>query len=826
MPLSEDDTRVKLIDPQIHKGGWAEDLLRRQYKMADDRFFVEGEEYKRLDTKKFADYVLRFKEVVVAVLEAKAEDEDPEKFLSQVQDYSKRLDVPLGYISNGKRTFLFDRRTAKTEEVEHYLSPEEIYKIYLDWRGLAKEKTDALNFPLYIPGNKEERAYQDVAIRRVVENIIKGNQRTLLTMATGTGKTFVAFQIIWKLVKSKHFHRVLFLTDRIFLKDQAYNEFEPFRQGSNDARCKIEGGNFNKNRNIYFATYQTLFANDLYRKIPSDFFDLIVIDECHRSRYGDWGIVLEHFNTAYHLGMTATPKREDNIDVYEYFGEPVYEYSMGQAIDDGYLVPYKIYKIATNLYKEGLNVNEAEEVIYDDEVEPEKIKSFYEASEFERAVTIPDQIKLLSQKVIETLDKTDPFGKTIIFCVDMVHSQNVKDQLNELKTDEDFATRIVSEDKDDMTKFRDKEMPQPVVATTVDLLSTGIDIPHLKNIVFMRPISSTVLFKQIIGRGSRLFEGKGFFRIIDFTNATRLIDEWDIPKPPPPPPVPPEEPKEPFNKFVFGVVVDSKTEEPVDKAQVKLKIGRWSKVDFTGEDGSFRLFQIPSNETIRMTIDKDDYKTKAKRVKPQQSEEETPYIFKLKAQTIKPKKIKVKGIEVNIEEEIEIEFEGQKLSYAEYRTYTKNNILEKVNTTEQLRKIWLDQKMKDKFIKELESKKINIDLIKSIDNLNDSDSFDVITHLAFNAPLLTREDRTKQFIRQNAQAISHYGETIREAVSDILDKYKYSGEENLATDVFMLPNMYKRKQEVQVKFPNGLAGFLTFMKDKIYFQHKFLEKSV
>ena len=173
-------------------------------------------------------------------------------------------------------------------------------------------------------------------------------------MATGTGKTFTAFQIIWKLVKSKKMHRVLFLTDRIFLKDQAYNDFEAFRQGSEDAWCKIEGGNFNKNRNIYFATYQTLFATNLYKQIPSDFFDLIVIDECHRSRYGDWGIVLDHFESAYHLGMTATPKREDNIDVYEYFGEPVFEYSLGQAIDDGYLVPYKIYKVTTNLYKEGL----------------------------------------------------------------------------------------------------------------------------------------------------------------------------------------------------------------------------------------------------------------------------------------------------------------------------------------------------------------------------------------------------------------------------------------------------------------------------------------
>ena len=826
MPLSEDDTRVKLIDPQIRKSGWKEDYLIRQYKIADDRFFVEGEEFKRLDTKKFADYVLKYKETIVAVLEAKAEDKDPEKHLSQVQDYAKRLDVPLAYISNGKRTFLFDRRTPKTKEVNHYLTPKEIYEIYTRWKGLEKVRTDALNYPAYLTGDKKPRAYQDTAIKRVIENIIKGNKRTLLTMATGTGKTFISFQIIWKLIKSKHFHRVLFLTDRVFLKDQAYNEFEPFRQGSSDARSKIEGGNFNKNRNIYFSTYQTLFASNLYKKIPNDFFDLIVIDECHRSRYGDWGVVLEHFNTAYHLGMTATPKREDNIDVYEYFGDPVYEYSMGQAIEDGYLVPFKIYKIATNLYKEGLNINEAEEVIYDDEIEPEKVKSFYEASEFERSVTIPDQIKLLSEKVIGTLDKTNPYGKTIIFCVDMAHAQQVKDKLNELKGDEEYATRIVSEDKDDMTKFRDKEMPQPVIATTVDLLSTGIDIPHLQNIVFMRSISSKVLFKQIIGRGSRLFEGKGFFRIIDFTNASRLIDEWEIPKEPPEPPEPPEEPKDPFDKFVFGVVVDDKTEEPIAKAKIIVKIGRWAKNSFTDENGSFKLFGIPSNETVNLSIDKDGYKKTFKKVKPQESEAETPYMFRLKPQKVKPRKIKVKGIEVNIEEEIEIEFEGRKLSYAEYRKYSKQNILNKIHSTDELRKIWLDQKMKDKFIKELENKNININLIKSIDSLDDSDSFDVIAHLAFNAPILTREDRTKHFLRENSNLIDRYGETVRITINEILDKYKYSGEENLSPKVFMLPNMYAKKQKVQAKFPNGLAGFLIFMRGKIYPSQVFLQKEV
>lgn len=816
MPLSEQDTKAKLIDPKIHACGWVEDYIVREYQIADDRFYVEGEEYKRLDTKKFADYVLKYKETIIAVLEAKAEDESPEKYLSQVQDYAKRLDTPLAYISNGTQTLLYDRRTLKTEEVDSYLTPEEIYEGYINWKGLNSLFTDALNYPQYITGSKRPRAYQDTAIKRVVENVIKGNKKTLLTMATGTGKTFVAFQIIWKLVKSKQKQRVLFLTDRIFLKDQAYNEFEAFRQGSDDARCKIEGGNFNKNRNIYFATYQTLFTNDLYKQIPEDFFDLIVIDECHRSRYGDWGIILDHFNSAYHLGMTATPKREDNIDVYEYFGEPVYEYSLGEAIEDGYLVPYKIYKITTNLYKEGLNVNEAEEVIYDDEIELDKIKDFYEPSEYEKTITIPDQIDLLSKKVVDILDKTNPYGKTIIFCVDMIHAQQVKDQLNQLKGDEQYSTRIVSEDKDDMSKFRDKEMPKPVIATTVDLLSTGIDIPHLQNIVFMRPVSSKVLFKQIIGRGSRLFEGKGFFRIIDFTNATRLIDEWDIPKEPPVPPPPPEEPIPPFDKLLFGLVADNKTDQPLFAAQVSSRVGRWAKNKFTDATGEFKVFGVPSNETINIAICKSDYRKISRRVRPQISENDPPYFFKLKPERNKSKKIQIKGIEINIDEEIEIEFDGRKLSFAEYRKFSKENILKRLHTTNDLRKIWLDNDKKDEFIKDLEDNKINIELIKHLDRMDDSDSFDIIAHLAFDAPLLTREDRVKQFVRNNETAVNQYGQMIKDTIHDLLDKYKYSGEENLSPEVFMLPNMYAKKEAIQKNYHNGLSGFLKEIKGKIY----------
>lgn len=814
MPLSEADIKAKYIDPKIHECGWLEESLIREYPISQDRFFVEGEEFKKLNTKKFADYVLKYKEVNIALIEAKSEDEDPEKHLGQAQDYAKRLEIPFVYVSNGTKTVLHDRRTLKTNRVDEYLKPEELYKGYIEWKGLGKKKIDALNYPLHISGTKKPRSYQEAATNAIVENIVKGKTKTLLTMATGTGKTYVAFQAIWKLVKSKHFSRVLFLADRIILRDDAHErDFEPF----GEARCKIEGGNFNKNRDIYFSTYQTLFTNDLYKKIPGNFFDLVVIDECHRSRYGDWGVILDHFDTACHLGMTATPKREDNVDVYEYFGKPVFEYSMGEAIEDGYLVPYKVFKVDTNIDKTGVNVSEAEEVLYDDEIEPEKIKDFYTPGEFERVITLPDRTDELCKKTIDILDKTNSNAKTIVFCTDMTHAQQVKDKFIELKKNEEFASRIVAEDKDDLTKFRDKEMPMPVIATTVDLLSTGVDIPHLQNIVFMRPVSSQVLFKQIIGRGSRLFEGKGFFRIIDFTNATRLIDEWDLPKSPEESKKS-EEPVSPYDKLLFGVVIDKKSEKPVAQALAKVSVGRWDKSGATQKDGSFKVFGVPSNNAVSLSISKDSYKLFKKRVAPQESEEDEPYVFSLTPEGRKSKKITVKGIEVSIEEEVEIEFEGRKLSFAEYKKYSSRDIKEKVHDLEELRNIWLDNEKRDQLLKDLEKKSISINLIKSIDKLEDSDSFDVIAKLAFNAPVLTREDRTKSFFRKNMKEISQYGDVIKNTVYDVLDRYKYSGEESLSPQVFMLPNMHSQKDTIQKEYPKGLNGFMHFLKEKVYSQ--------
>ncbi|KKR00852.1 MAG: Type I site-specific deoxyribonuclease, partial [Microgenomates group bacterium GW2011_GWC1_39_12] len=444
------------------------------------------------------------------------------------------------------------------------------------------------------------------------------------------------------------------------------------------------------------------------------------------------------------------------------------------------------------------------------------IKDFYVPSEYERAVNIPDQIEILSKKVIEILDKTNQYGKTIIFCVDMAHAQAVKDKLNELKSSEEYASRVVSEDKDDLTRFRDKERVMPVVATTVDLLSTGVDIPHLENIIFMRPIASRVLFKQIIGRGSRLFEGKGFFRIIDFTNATRLIDEWDIPTEKPEPPELPEEPIAPYDKLVMGIVVDNKMESPITGAIVKAKLGRWEKLGKTDENGVFKLFGLPSNDKISISIEHAEYKKLNKKLKPHTTENETPYEFRLKAWKSAPKKITIKGIVVTIDEEVEVEFDGIKLSYAEYRKYSKDKISQTIHSSDELRVIWLDPEKRERFIADLEAMKVNITLIKSIENLEDIDSFDVVAHIAFDAPLMTREDRVKHFMRHNAKDIDRYGKEIGEAIREIMEKYKNSGEENLSAQAFLLPNMNAKKEAIQAKYPEGLYGFIHTLKQKVY----------
>ncbi|WP_035587050.1 EcoAI/FtnUII family type I restriction enzme subunit R [Hippea jasoniae] len=783
MPLNEAETKAKLIEPKLKEVGWTEEDIEREYIIKQDRFYVRGEEYEKIKPKKrFADYVLKVNNIIVSVIEAKAEDKLAEEGLAQAKEYAELLDVPIAFSTNGKEILMYDRRLPKTQNIESFLSKDELFQIYKEWKNLIDKNLSPLEYPFYIAPDKKIRNYQEVAIRRVIEAILKNQKRILLTMATGTGKTFTSFQIVWKLIKSHYFSRILFLTDRIFLRDQAHDFYEPFK----DARYKIKSGNFNKNRKIYFSTYQSLYADDFYKNIPNDFFDLIIIDECHRSRYGEWGEILEYFNTAYHLGMTATPKREDNIDVYEYFGEPVFVYSMAQAIEDGYLVPYKIYKITTNIDKTGVKIDDAEEIIYDDEINPdEDIKDFYFPSEFEREITLPDRTEIMCKKFLEILKKTkDEFAKTIIFCVDTIHAEAVRDTLNKMKNKENFATKIVYEDKDDLTVFRDSERIYPLVATTVDLLSTGVDIPHLKNIVFMRPISSRVLFKQIIGRGSRIAPEKGFFRIIDFTNATRLIDEWDVPKK-----IKHKEiiPEEPFDKIIEGKVADYYNGEPLENVKIIARVGRWDKFTITDKNGFFQLSSLPSNEFIKLIISKDGYYTINKNISPNS----TGLKFELKSIKKKAKKIILKGINVIIEEEIQIEIDGNYISFAEYKKYVESNLKKEVHTLNELKEIWIDDKRRKEFLEHLKDKNIDIDFLKELDNLGHVDSFDIIARIIFNAPLITKDERIKYFVNKHLSKIDKYGEEIRYIVLRLLEKYKLGGIDDISPKALKTPDMEK-----------------------------------
>ncbi len=811
MPLNEAETKAKLIEPKLKKAGWTEENIEREYVIKQDRFYVKGEEYEKIKPiKKYADYVLKVNNVIVCVIEAKSEEKPAEDGITQAKDYAELLDVPIAYATNGKEIILYDRRIPKTEKVNDYLSKNELYEIYKEWKGLIDKNISPLEYPFYTTPDKKLRNYQEVAMRRVIEAILKGQKRILLTMATGTGKTFTSFQVVWKLLKSHYFSRVLFLTDRIFLREQAHDFYEPFGQ----ARFKIQSKQFNKNRQVYFSTYQTLYGDDFYKTIPRNFFDLIIIDECHRSRYGEWGEILEYFENAYHLGMTATPKREDNIDVYDYFGEPVFIYSMAQAIEDGYLVPYKIYKITTNLDKIGVSIDQAEEIIYDDEINPdEDIKDFYMPSEFEREITLPDRTEIMCKKFLDLIKKTkDEYSKTIVFCVDTIHAESIRDTLNRLKGSENFATKIVYEDKDDLTKFRDAERPYPMVATTVDLLSTGIDIPHLKNIVFMRPISSRVLFKQIIGRGSRIAPGKGFFRIIDFTNATRLIDEWDIPKPPS---FTQEIPEKPFDKEITGFVYDYYLENPIDNANITIKVGRWSKSTISDTNGYFHLYQLPSNEFLKITISKDGYYPLNKKVVPNSQDLE----FKLKTIKKKAKKIILKGVNVVIEEEIQIELDGNYISYAEYKKYVEDNLKKEVHTLDELKKIWIDDKKRHEFIENLKKKNIDIDFVRELDKLNDVDGFDIIARIVFNAPLITKDERVKFVLNKYIGEIEKHGKDIQHITFLLLEKYKYGGIEDISPRALNIPDIQKFSPLYIFKETFGMNGIINYfiqLKEHLY----------
>jgi len=568
--MNEAETRAEHIDPALKTAGWgvAEgSRVLREYPITLGRIEGHGRRGKAL----CADYVLVYRNHKLAVIEAKAWDESLTEGVAQAKNYAEKLEIRYAYSTNGREVYGIDMQEGKEGVKERYPTPEELWNLTFAEVNAWRDRFAAVPFEDK-GGYFQGRYYQDLAIERVMAAIAAEKSRILLTLATGTGKTFIAFQIAWKLFHSRwnlsrepaRRPRILFLADRNILADQAYIAFSPFPE---DAMVRIKPedirkkGKVPKNASLFFTIFQTFMSgppkdgkpSPYFGEYPPDFFDFIVIDECHRGGANDesnWRGILEYFAPAVQLGLTATPKRKDNVDTYAYFGDPVYIYSLKEGINDGFLTPFKVKQISTTLDE---YVYTPDDKLIEGEIETGKL---YTEPDFNKIIEIKEREAHRVKIFMEQINQNE---KTLVFCATQDHALAVRDLVNQMKASKDphYCERVTANDgllgEQHLRDFQDNEKTVPTILTTSQKLSTGVDARNIRNIVLMRPINSMIEFKQIIGRGTRLYDGKDYFTIYDFVKAHHHFSdpEWDgepiepEPKLPPGPPGPPREPKPP-----------------------------------------------------------------------------------------------------------------------------------------------------------------------------------------------------------------------------------------------------------------------------------------
>ncbi len=540
--MNEAETRAEHIDPTLKAAGWGVvegSRVLREYPITLGRIEGLGRRAKPL----VADYVLVYRNTKLAVIEAKALGETLTEGAAQAKHYAGKLAVRFAYTTNGKGLYGIDMETGKEGEWPTYPTPEELWKLTFAKQDAWRDRFATVPFEDK-GGSHPSRYYQDIAVERVLEAIAAGKPRILLTLATGTGKTFIAFQIVWKLFYSRwnlsrepsRRPRILFLADRNILANQAYNAFSAFPE---DALVRIEPedirkkGKVPKNGSLFFTIFQTFMSGPgdtpYFGEYPPDFFDFIVIDECHRGGANDesnWRDILEYFAPAVQLGLTATPKRRDNIDTYAYFGEPVYIYSLKDGINDGFLTPFKVRQISTTLDE---YVYTPDDQLVEGEIEAKKR---YTENDFNKIIEIKEREK---KRVDIFMSQINQQEKTLVFCATQDHALAVRDLINQMKTSTDpqYCQRVTANDgelgEQHLRDFQDNEKAIPTILTTSQKLSTGVDARNIRNIVLMRPVNSMIEFKQIIGRGTRLYDGKDYFTIYDFVKAHHHFSdpEWD-----------------------------------------------------------------------------------------------------------------------------------------------------------------------------------------------------------------------------------------------------------------------------------------------------------
>lgn len=601
--MNESETRAEYIDPMLKASGWGEveeSRVLREFRITDGKIQVGGKRSKP----EIADYILVYKNRKIAVIEAKAVNLSATEGVAQAKSYAEKLRIDYTYSTNGKELYQISMKTGAEGEVKAFPTPEELWAKTFSDQNEWKEKFASVQ----IEGDHGKRYYQELAINNALDAVAEEKTRILVTMATGTGKTAVAAQIAWKLFQTRwnlkrdgtRRPRILFLADRNILADQAFgNDFSIF---PSDARVRInpldirKKGGVPMGGSIYFTIFQTFMsgANDTpyFGEYPPDFFDFIIIDECHRGGANDesnWRGILDYFAPAVQLGLTATPKRKDNVDTYKYFGEPVYIYSLKEGVNDGFLTPFKVKRIKTTLDD---YIYTSDDQIVEGEVEEGKI---YEEADFNKIIVIKERE---AKRVRVVLDEINQNEKTIIFCANQDHALAVRDLVNQMKDSKDpnYCQRVTANDgargEQYLREFQDNEKTIPTILTTSQKLSTGVDARNVRNIVLMRPVNSMIEFKQIIGRGTRLFDGKEYFTVYDFVDAYHHFadPEWDgepvdeTTETEPKPPKEPREPKEP-------PLLPEPPEEPRKRLKIKLRDGKEREIQhmvatsFWGADG-------------------------------------------------------------------------------------------------------------------------------------------------------------------------------------------------------------------------------------------------